>query len=255
MSIWSSTASAMRTGSPLMLRNSHFIILPEEILAEVLSYVIDIPGGDDLTAETRSLEARHDRRLRPSLGCGSLRFSALDGPESHSSCCRFQSGIPGPVRYGSRDFRGCSRKSGRPRAHFDVRYSHKNSHLTSIDESTQCRVTCCDYRRPRRLAWPRTPDFQSTGRACGFADFQRTRPTIDLRGTRTLSAWSFRSDRLLRQGLDHPHPEQCLVADPGARGAAVTSRRCQGQTVRVGPGSRPRTRAPSPRPLPRNRWS
>jgi hypothetical protein len=136
-------------------------IAREVTRAEGAFDVIDIRWAGDLTAETRSLQARHNRRLRPSLGCRSLRFSALDGPESHSSCYRFQSGIPGPVRYGSRDFRGCSRKSGRLCARFDVRNSHKNSHLTSIDESRQCRVTSCHYRRPRRLAWPKTPDFQS----------------------------------------------------------------------------------------------
>ena len=40
-------------------------------------------------------------------------------------------------------------------------HSHENSHLTLLDEKLVCRVRSRHYRRPRRLGWPRTPDFQS----------------------------------------------------------------------------------------------
>jgi hypothetical protein len=95
------------------------------------------------------------------------------------------------------------------------------------------RVRPHQHRRPRRLGWPRTPDFQSAGVAFPFGDFQRSRPTICLRSARAATATprgigarsgprdtivrhsgaraSVLPYALLRQSLGDPHPQQRLI--------------------------------------------
>ena len=72
-----------------------------------------------------------------------------------------ESGIFSARYCGTRDFRGFAMRSRPLFSQVCPPHSHENSHLTSIDENPRCRVTSCHYRRPRRLGWPRTPDFQS----------------------------------------------------------------------------------------------
>jgi hypothetical protein len=78
-----------------------------------------------------------------------------------------ESGIVSARYCGTRDFRGFAMASRPLFSQFCPPHSHENSHLTYLDEKLVCRVTYCHYRRPRRLGWPRTPDFQS-GRAQSY---------------------------------------------------------------------------------------
>jgi hypothetical protein len=130
-------------------------------------------GGASSETGVRRSEAFHSRRAEsPTISCPAQTLGdvscrsgcACQGIPRLADC---ESGIFSARSCGSRDFRAFAMASRPLFSQFCPPHSHENSHLTSLDERLVCRVKSRHYRRPRRLGWPRTPDFQSgTGVVC-----------------------------------------------------------------------------------------
>jgi hypothetical protein len=192
--------------------------------AEVLTARAKIPSRDNALAERRVhpdavLGSRGGRRALRRLASGQVagrnglpdyseRVMGETGGEYRGSRCE-----PGRRAYDLPTIiRDASVHSGKSRS-IGGRYKESR-------DTNGSRVRPHQQRRPRRLGWPRTPDFQSAGRVFCFGHFPRSCPTNCLRSARAVRP---RSPHPLTRSRRSEHRERVVQDQPEVVGRNGTS--------------------------------